>query len=224
MARKNCLSRHAHHPVRNVLFYRKRICFACGSLDVRYYSTVVPLLLWFCRTLATLSFSRLTDHTPSYPTRFGVVPSVTSPMLLRNRSQSSWWLRLQISDGQLRYLRAHPGRTAVRHWFPRHTRARPALAVAAGQRHPHGASARPCACAGSVHGPQAAGGAHHVVVPARVDRVHAAVPHYWVDVNARARATLQRHGAVQPTHELARDRNAHGCYVSFLVIVTSTYE
>ena len=94
------------------------------------------------------------------------------------------------SDGQLRHLRAHPGRAAVRHRLSGHPRAGAQLAMAACQRHVDRALAGPRALEEPVHGPQAARDADNCVVPAGVHRVHAPVSDDRVDVDARAGPTL----------------------------------
>ena len=94
------------------------------------------------------------------------------------------------SDGQLRHLRAHPGRAAVRHRLPGDPRAGAQLAMAARQRHVDRALAGHRAPEEPVHGPQAARDADNFLVPAGVDRVHAAVSDDRVDVDARAGPAL----------------------------------
>lgn len=62
--------------------------------------------------------------------------------------------------------------------------------MASRQRYADSAAPRNRASKGPVHGPQAARGAHNVMVPLGFDRVHAAMFNDRADFDARTGATL----------------------------------
>lgn len=123
------------------------------------------------------------------------------------------------SDGELRHVRAHPGGPAVRHRLPGDPGADARLPLEAGERHPHRAPPGHRTPAQPLHGPQATRHPRHVLVQARVDRLHAALPDDRADVAAGAGPPLQGQGPIQPARQLARDRDAHGRHVSFFAVV-----